>query len=262
MGWYDDYLSKVVSLEKAIELIKSGDRVVFMHATGEPQALVNTLIKNKEKYKNVEIMHMVSMGSGEYANPEMKEYFRHNCFFAGAKTRDAIAEGRADFTPCFFSEIPRLFKDNYIEVDVALVQVSPPDKHGYCSLGISVDYTKSACECAKIVIAQVNKNMPRTHGESFLHVSDIDCFVENNEPILELKVPKITDIEKAIGEYCTSLIDNGATLQLGIGSIPDAILMFLKDKKDLGIHSEMISDGIIDLIESGIINNSNKQSKY
>ena len=200
---------------------------------------------------------MVAMGDSEYVKPGMEDHFRHNALFVGGSTRDAVNAGRADFTPIFFYEIPSLFKKN-LPVDVALVQVSKPDKHGYCSYGVSVDYTKPACESAKIVIAQVNEYMPRTLGDSFIHVSDMDYIVEYNEPLIELPPAKIGDIEKKIGEHCASLIEDGDTLQLGIGAIPDAVLQFLTHKKNLGIHSEMFSDGVVDLIERGVINNRNK----
>jgi 4-hydroxybutyrate CoA-transferase len=163
-----------------------------------------------------------------------------------------------DYTPCFFYEIPRLFKDNYLLVDVAMIQVSKPDKHGYCSYGLSNDYTKTAAEAAKIVIAEVNEKMPRTMGDNFIHVSDIDYIVETDYEITQLNPPKISEVERSIGENCAKLVEDGSTLQLGIGAIPDAVLLFLKDKKDLGIHSEMFSDGVVELYEAGVINNSKK----
>jgi 4-hydroxybutyrate CoA-transferase len=258
LDWKLIYKSKLVSLNKAVSYIKSDDRVVIQHAAGEPQALVNAMVESCKLYKNVEIVHLVALGKGEYTKPEMNKHFRHNSLFVGATTREAVNEGKADFTPCFFSEVPRLFKQEYLPVDVALIQVTPPDEHGYCSLGVSVDYTKPVVECAKIVIAQVNDKMPRTYGDSFVHVSELDYIVEVSEPLIEIVPPKITDIERAIGENCASLVENGATLQLGIGGIPDAVLMFLKNKKDLGIHSEMISDGVLNLIENGVVTNNRK----
>jgi len=258
MSWQEYYKSRCITLQEAAEKIKSGDRVVFGHAVGEPSMLIDTLVQNRERYRDVEIVHMVGMGKGEYCKPGMEPYFRHNSLFVGAPARDAIFEGRGDFTPCYFSEIPKLFSEGYLDVDVALLQVSPPDKHGYCSLGVSVDYTKTAAECAKMVIAEVNDQMPRTMGDSFIHVTDIDYFVEVSHPIIELQPSKVSDVEKAIGENCASLIEDGSTLQLGIGSLPDAILMFLDKKKDLGIHSEMISDGVVDLIEACVITNKKK----
>ena len=258
MDWKSIYESKLVSADEAVKNIKSGDRVVLEHAAGEPVSLVNAMVANNAQYENVEVVHLVALGKGEYTKPEFEKNFRHNALFVGASTREAVSDGRADFTPTFFSEVPRLFKEGYLPVDVALIQVTPPDKHGFCSFGISVDYTKAAAECAKIVIAQVNDKMPRTFGDSTIHVSDLDYIVEISEPILEIQPPKIGEVEKAIGENCASLVEDGSTLQLGIGAIPDAVLLFLKDKKDLGIHSEMISDGVLELIESGVINNKMK----
>nr|WP_244262609.1 hypothetical protein [Thermoanaerobacter siderophilus] len=196
MNWHDEYIRKVVSPDEAVKHIKSGDRVVIQHACGEPQLLVDAMVKNADMYENVEIVHMVAMGKAEYTKPGMEKHFWHNSLFLGATTREAINEGRGDYTPCFFFEIPNLFRNNILPVDVALIQVSKPDRHGYCSLGVSCDYTKAAVECAKIVIAEVNEKMPRTGGDCFVHVSDIDYIVEASEPIIELKRAKIGDVEK------------------------------------------------------------------
>jgi 4-hydroxybutyrate CoA-transferase len=258
MSWKEVYKSKLVSAEEAVKHIKSGDRVVLGHAVGEPLELVDAMVKNKASYENVEIVHMVAMGKGEYTAPGMEPHFRHNAIFVGGSTRKAVNEGRADYTPCFFHEVPKMFREGYLPVDVALIQLSPPDQHGYCSFGVSNDYTRPAAEVAKLVIAEVNDQMPRTMGDSFIHISEVDYIVETSRPIIELPPPRIGDVEKAIGENCASLIEDGSTLQLGIGAIPDAILLFLKDKKDLGIHSEMISDGVVELVEAGVINNSRK----
>ncbi len=258
MDWRKDYNSKLTTPEEAVKKIKSGDRVVFAHACAEPTILVNAMLENKDAYQNVEIVHLVPRGKSEYTKPGMERHFRHNGLFLGASTRDGVNEGRADFTPCFFYEVPRMFYEGYLPVDVVLTQLSPPDEHGYCSFGVSNDYTKPATEVAKIVIAEINDQMPRTLGDSFIHISEIDHLVEVSYPIDELAPPKIGDVEKAIGEHCASLIEDGSTLQLGIGSIPDAVLLSLKDKKDLGIHSEMFSDGVVELVEAGVINNSKK----
>jgi 4-hydroxybutyrate CoA-transferase len=243
---------------EAMKVIRPGDRVVVAHACGEPQALTGAMVARAPELRDVEVVHMVAMGKALYCQPEMREHFRHNSLFVGATSRQAVKEGRADYTPCFFSEIPRLFRDGYLPVDVALVQVSPPDAHGYCSLGISVDYTKPAAESARAVVAQVNKNMPRTLGESFLHVSRFHHIVEVDEPLIELPKPKISQVEENIGRYCTELIEDGSTLQLGIGAIPDAVLSFLTGKRDLGIHTEMFSDGVVELCEAGVITNQAK----
>jgi len=201
---------------------------------------------------------MIGQGESAYCCPEMVPYVRHNSLFVGPKERKAIYEGRADYTPRYFSEIPKLFHDGSLPLDVALIQVTPPDRHGYVSLGVSVDYTLAAAQQAKLVIAQVNSFMPRTHGNSFLHVSDIDYLVECNEPLIQLPKDGLTNEGKMIGDFCSELIPNGATLQLGIGSLPDAVLLSLAEKKDLGIHSEMISDGVVDLVRQGVINNKKK----
>ncbi|WP_346961916.1 acetyl-CoA hydrolase/transferase C-terminal domain-containing protein [Clostridium sp.] len=258
MNMEKGYKDKLVTADEAVKHIKSGDRVVFQHAAGEPIALVDALVKNKGNYKNVEIVHLVALGKGEYTSPEMEGHFIHNSIFVGGCTRKAVLEGRADFTPCYFTEVPRLFQKGYLPVDVTLISVTPPDNHGFCSLGVSVDYTKPALESSKMVIAQVNKNMPRTYGDSLVHISQIDYFVEADTDILGITPPVIGEVEKAIGENVATLVEDGATLQLGIGAIPDAALLFLKDKKDLGIHSEMISDGVLELINSGVITNKKK----
>ena len=258
MEWKEVYQSRIISAERALDEIKSNNRIVFGHAAGEPKHLVQTLVSKKDQYENVEIVHMVSLGTSEYAKPGMEKHFRHNALFVGGGTRKAVEEGRADFTPCFFHEVPKFFKNGSLPVDAALIQVTPPDEEGYVSLGVSVDYTLGAARNAKLVIAQVNSMMPSTGGDSKLHVSEIDYFVKFDEPIFELKPPTIGEVEKAIGENCAKLINDGDTLQLGIGAIPDAVLLFLKDKKDLGIHSEMISDGVLELVKAGVITNSKK----
>lgn len=252
------YKSKVVSPDEAVSHIKSGDKIVFGHACAEPQVLLNALVENKEKYKNVELYHMIPKGETRYVEKGVDKYIHDNSFFTGKGTSEAIAEGRCGYIPVFFSEIPRLFKEGYIPADVALIEVSRPDEHGFCSFGVSNDYIHAGAECAKLVIAEVNENMPRVMGNNFIHISDIDYIVESSRPVVELQPSKIGDVERKIGSYCASLIEDGSTLQLGIGAIPDAVLLFLKDKKDLGIHSEMISDGVVELVESGVITNKKK----
>jgi len=260
LDWREVYNQKVVTAEEAVKHIASGNRVVVGHACGEPSYLLDVMVANKEQYENVEIVHMVAMGKAEYCLPENRKHFRHNAIFVGGTTRKAVEEGRADFTPVYFHEVPKLFKTT-LPVDVALIQVSPMDEHGYCSFGVSSDYTKPAAEEAKMVIAQVNKEMPHTMGDNFIHISDIDFVVEHDAPLIELPNPKIGDIEREIGRHCASLINDGDTLQLGIGAIPDAVLSFLGDKKDLGIHSEMFSDGVLGLVDKGVINNKKKTFK-
>jgi len=252
-NWREIYKSRVVSAAEAVRHIKSGNRVVVAHASGSPEILLKALVANKTAYKNVEVVHMVSMGASEYCLPEMEKHFVHNSLFAGATTRKAIHDGRAFFTVSHFSQIPRLFTERILPVDVTLCMVSPPDEHGFCSFGVSVDYTKPAAESSKLVIAEVTPHMPRTLGDAFIHVSEIDCIVESESRPIELKPPTITDIDEKIGGYCAELIRDGDCLQLGIGAVPDAVLSFLKHKKDLGIHTEMFSDGVVDLVEVGVI---------
>ncbi|MBA7699094.1 Butyryl-CoA:acetate CoA-transferase [subsurface metagenome] len=253
-NWRKEYAEKVTTKEKAIHNINSGNRVVFGHAAGEPTVLVDELVKQKDRLKNVEIVHMVALGEGKYCLPEMEEHFTHNSLFAGTSTRKAIRERRANYIPAFFSEIPRLFREKILPVDVALIQLSPPDDNGFLSYGVSVDYTMQAAESAKIVIAEVNKQMPRTRG-SQIHQSKIDYIVETDRPLIEIPLPTISSVEEKIGNYIASLVPDKANLQLGIGAIPDAVLKFLHEKKDLGIHSEMFSDGVVELYEKGVITN-------
>jgi 4-hydroxybutyrate CoA-transferase len=257
MNWQEIYKSKLTTAEEAVSHIKSGDRVVNGHATGEPQELLRALVANKENYQNVEIVHMVAMGKAEYCLPENARHFVHNSFFAGGTSRKAIEEGRAKHTPCHFSMIPSMF-DTTLPVDVTICLLSPPDEHGYCSFGISVDYTKPAAEKSKLVIAEVSPHMPRTLGNSFIHVSQIDHIVETETKPIELHPAKISAVDEAIGRNCAELVRDGDCLQLGIGALPDAVLAFLKDKKDLGIHTEMFSDGVVDLVNQGVINCSKK----
>jgi 4-hydroxybutyrate CoA-transferase len=256
--WRELYRRRQISAEEAASKIKSGDRIVLGHACGEPHLVVDQMVSHKDRYENVEIVHMVAMGGSDYTKPDMKGHFRHNALFVGSATRDAVNDARADYTPCFFSEIPRMFRNGSLPVDVALVQLTPPDENGWCSFGVSSDYTKPAAENAKLVIAEVNDRMPRTHGDNSIHASEVDWFVECSYPITQLQPPSITDVERAIGENCASLIEDGSTIQVGIGAIPDAALLFMKDKKDLGIHSEMFSDGVVELVEAGVITNQKK----
>jgi 4-hydroxybutyrate CoA-transferase len=261
----EKYFSKFITAREAVSVIKSGDRVYIHAGCGYPKALVDAMTARKEELHNVEICHLMVFGDTPYMKPEMEKHFRHNGFFLGANTRKHVNEGRADFMPIFLSEIPRLIRhDTKHKVDVVLIQVSPPDPHGFCSLGVAVDCTKAATEVADYVIAQVNPKMPRVYGDSFIHISDIDYAVEADMELQELpdsnlqKSPEDIAIFKKIGENVAALVENGATLQMGIGAIPDAVLKLLGNHKDLGIHTEMFSDGIIPLIEQGVINCSKK----
>ena len=252
-NWKNIYNERKSTPEEAISLVKSGDRLVFGHALGEPDILIHELVNQKERFCDVEIVHMIALGDSDYCKEDCEGHFKHNSLFGGPGSRKALNEKRADFTPVFYSEIPRLFYDNILPVDAAFIQIAPPDEEGYCSYGISVDYTAAAAECAKVVLAEINHQMPRTYG-SAIHISKITKFVETDRPVRELKPLSVTDVERKIGENVAELIPDGANLQLGIGGIPDALLTFLKDKKDLGIHTEMFSDGVVNLFNEGVIN--------
>lgn len=258
MNWQEYYQSRITTAEQAVKAVKSGNRVVLGHACGEPQLIVDALVARAEELSGVEIAHEVPMGKGLYCLPQYEKSFRHNALFAGKPSRQAIKEGRADYTSIYLHQLPALFKSGVFPIDVALVTVSPPDENGYVSLGISVDYTLQAIRSAKTVIAEVNPNMPRTGPGSLVKVEEIDYFVEVDVPLIELQPPVIGEVEKVIGQNIAELIKDGDCLQLGIGAVPDAILHFLKDKKDLGIHSEMISDGVMNLVKSGVVNCSRK----
>lgn len=260
MTWVSEYRSKLISPDDAAQLIHSGQRVVLGHACGEPRVVPDALVKRAHELRQVEIVHMVARGESRYCLPEYTQSFRHNSLFIGPSTKQAAAEGRADYTPSYFSEIPSLFRNNILPVDVAIIVVSPPDDNGYVSLGISVDYTKQAALSAKTVIAEVNEKMPRTGMHSLLHVKDIDFFVLSKMPLYELRPSLIDKTENTIGGQVSELIRDGDCLQIGIGAIPDAVLSFLKDKKDLGIHTEMISDGVMDLMQRGVINGCKKNT--
>lgn len=251
--WHAHYNQRTTSVSQAVQLVKSSDLIVFSHACGEPRLLPKALVQRAGELTDVKIVHMVPMGDAIYCQEEYKESFRHIAIFSGAPTRMAIWEGRADYIPCFFNKVPSLF-GTQLHVNVAMITVSPPDENGFCSLGVSVDYTKRAVEQAEIVIAEVNPSMPRTHGDSFVHAEEIDYFIDVEEPIYELLNGQATEVECSIGQNVASLLSDGCCLQLGIGGIPDAVLSYLVNFKDLGIHSEMISNGVMGLVEKGIIN--------
>ncbi len=253
MGWERLYKSKLTTAEEAVKHIMSGDRIVAGHACGSPDILLKAMVANKRAYKDVEIVHMLDMGFSEYCLLENDKHFIHNSFFAGPASRAMINDGRGKFTPCHFSRIPQLFKENILPVDVTLCMLSTPDEHGYCSFGVSVDYTKPAAESSNLIIAEVTPHMPRTLGDSFIHVSEIDHIVECDSRPINMPPANISSVDEAIGKNCAGLIKDGDCLQLGIGAVPNSILSFLKDKKDLGIHTEMFSDGVVDLVELGVI---------
>jgi acyl-CoA hydrolase len=261
MSWEIDYKKKLRTPDEAMRCVQSGMRVYIQPGCAEPETLVEALMKRGPFVHDVEIVHMMTMGCAPYVAPEMSGHFRHNAVFIGANVRDAINDGRADYTPIYLSEIEGLFESGAMPIDVALIEVSPPDAHGFCSFGVGVDTTLTAARVARYVIAQVNDQMPRTYGDSFIQVSDIDAVVESSRPLCAMKKPEITDLQVAIAKNVASLIGDGAVLQTGIGGIPDAVLPFLMDRKDLGVHSELVSDGVIPLIEAGVLTGARKNFK-
>ena len=261
MSWEIDYKKKLRTPDEALRCVQSGMRVYIQPGCAEPETLVQALIRRAPNVYDVEIVHMMTFGAAPYVAREMTGHFRHNAVFIGANVRDAINDGRADYTPIYLSEIEQLFESGAMPLDVALIEVSPPDSHGFCSFGVGVDTTLTAAKCAHYVVAQVNDQMPRTYGDSFIHVSDIDVVVESSRPLCAMKKPEITDLHVAIARNVAGLIEDGAVLQTGIGGIPDAVLPFLMDRKDLGIHSELVSDGAIPLIEAGVVTGARKNFK-
>ncbi|WP_299552654.1 acetyl-CoA hydrolase/transferase C-terminal domain-containing protein [Seonamhaeicola sp.] len=249
---------KVVTIEEAVKVIKSNDRVYVQAAAAAPQLLMKAMAERHEELKNVEVCHLHVEGEAPYANTAYRDSFHVNSFFIGKNVRHTLSEGNGSYTPVFLSELPLLFKRNILPLDVALIHVSVPDKHGYCSLGVSVEASLAAIDNAKVVIAQVNKQMPRTHGDGIIHCSEIDLFVECDEPIPVLESGTPSDIEDKIGGYVADLIEDRSTLQMGIGSIPNAVLSRLTNHKDLGLHTEMFSDGVIDLILKDVVNGNYK----
>ncbi|KPJ60197.1 MAG: 4-hydroxybutyrate CoA-transferase [Latescibacteria bacterium DG_63] len=258
MNWVDIYKSKITTAEDAATYIKSGDRVYIGAGCGVPHSLVDAMVGCAADLWNVEITHLLTIGPAPYAKPEMAEHFRHNAVFVGGNVREAINSGRGDYIPIYLADVPKLYLQGHLPLDVALVSLSPPDEHGFCSFGIEVGCTKPAAHAAKKVIAEVNTEMPRTLGDSFIHVSKVDQFVEVSRPLDVLGKPEISDVHRRIGRYIADLIEDGSTLQMGIGAIPDAVLLFLDEKEDLGVHTEMFSDGLIELIERGIVTNDKK----
>jgi len=247
------YEEKKMSLDEALGLIKTGDHIFVGSACGEPQYLVRGLVEKASHLFDNEILHVHTLGAAPYIEPRYSDRFRLNAFFVGANARKAVAEGRADYTPVFPSELPKLILRGTVPIDVALIQVTPPDEHGFCSLGVSVEITKTATKVARLIIAQVNRYMPRVFGDSFVHINDIDAVVEHDEPILELPPTEVDIVSDRISKYVSELIDDGSTLQIGIGTVPNAILSLLTDKKDLGIHTELLTEGVVDLAEENVI---------
>lgn len=252
------YESRRVSAEEAVSVIRSGQRILVGSGCGAPQELLRALVKRAPELSDVELVHLLTFGIAPYVDKSYEGSFRHKAFFIGKNVREAVNEGRADFIPMFLSEIPKLFYSQQMHLDLVLAMVSPPDQRGYCSLGIHPDILISGIKSAKVIIAQVNRHMPRIHGDTFIHVSKIDYFVEHDEPLLELPSDPIDETSMAIGRHVSSLLEDGSTLQTGIGNIPNAVLSLVGNHHDLGIHTEMFSDGVIDLIDSGVITNTRK----
>ena len=262
--WVKKYNSRLVTADEAVKVIKSNDKIVVQPGCAAPLELINAMVRRKDELSNIEIFHILVVGDIPYTKPGMEKHFKHKAFFIGANARTAINEGRAEYIPIFLSEVTLLFKRGVIQADVALIHVSPPDEHGFCSFGIDVGNIKTPAEKAKCVIAQVNKHMPRGLGNSFIHVNKLDFIVEIDEPLKELPqvdpdaTPDLLKIYDQIGKNVAEMIEDGSTLQMGIGAIPDAVLKYLHNKNDLGIHTEMFSDGLIDLVEEGVVNGEKK----
>jgi len=255
--WPQRYSEKIKTAREAVACVQPGQRVYIGSNAGEPQTLVEAL-SAREDLLDTEIVHILTLGVATYAEPRLGRCFRHNAYFIGANVRQAVQEARADYTPIFLSEVPALFRSGRVPIDVAMISVSPPDAHGFCSYGVSCDIGKAAAESAKLVIAEVNMQMPRVLGDCFISMRDIDIAVPSDRPILEAPQAKLDEVSIRIGRHIANLIEDGSTLQLGIGAIPDAVLTCLDDFKDLGIHTEMFSDGVIPLVEKGVITGAAK----
>jgi acetyl-CoA hydrolase len=254
MQWSESYRRKVTTAEEAVKAIKSGDHVWVHAGCNNPEELIRAMTRRASELEDVEVAHLLTFGAADYADPKYAGSFRHRALFIGSNVREAVNAGRADFVPVFLSEIPRLIHSGLQPVDVALIHLTPPDEHGFCSYGVGVECTKAAAERARTVIALVNPRMARSLGDSFIHVSKLTHVVEVDRLPVELAMfTEISDVSRAIGAHVASLIEDGATLQMGIGEIPDAVLLFLKQRHHLGIHTEMFSDGLVELFESGVI---------
>ena len=253
-GWAETYRQRVTTADEALRAVRSGDHVWVHAGCNNPEELVRAMVARAPDLREVEVTHLMTFGGAPYAEPRHAGSFRHRALFTGANVREAVNDGRADFVPVHLSEIPALIRTGALEVDVALIHVSPPDDHGFCSYGVGVECTKAAAERARTVIALVNRRMPRSLGDCSIHASRLTHVVEVDRPIRELPgAGRVGPAARAIGGHVASLIENGSTLQMGIGEIPDAVLMFLGEKRDLGIHTEMFSDGVVDLFERGVI---------
>lgn len=258
MKWTTKYASRFTSPEKAVEVIQSGHRVYLSGNCSVPQKLLKALVNRCKDLHDVEIAQVLTVGPAPHAAPEMNGHIKINNLFVGGNVRQALHEGRSDYTPCFLSEVPLLFRDGILPLDAVLLHVSPPDKHGFCSLGIEGGLCKTASESARFVMAEINEQMPRILGDCFIHISKIDYAVPVDYPLQEVKMSEPSELSMKIGRYIASLIEDGATLQLGIGAIPDGVLHYLDDKHDLGVHTELFSDGVMKLVKSGVITNEKR----
>jgi 4-hydroxybutyrate CoA-transferase len=250
---------RLVSAPEAAAVVRSGDRLYLHCAAATPSVLLDALVERASELQDVTVVHLHTEGPGPHLAPEMEGHFRHRALFVGPNSRKAVNEGRADYVPVFLSDVPRLFETGALPLDVVFVNATPPDAHGFCSLGTSVEAMHAAIRAAKTVVVQLNRSMPRTLGESFIHVGDIDLAVEVDVPPYVHASPVIGDVERRIGEHVAELVPNEATLQLGIGAIPSATAMALNDKRDLGIHTEMFTDAVVDLVESGVVTGAAKE---
>jgi acyl-CoA hydrolase len=253
-----NYRSRIVTPDEALAVVRSGQRVYIHNGCAEPNELVKALTRRGPELRNVELLHMATMGYAGYTLPEYEGHFRASSLFIGGNVRQAVQDGRADYTPVFLSEIEGLFTSGELPIDVCLLQCTPPDNYGYMSLGPSIDVSLTAAQCAKHVIVEINDQMPRTHGDTFLHVSRVDAFIETSHPLSEYRTHEVSDVHRAIARHVAPMIPDGATIQTGIGGIPEAVLGMLQDHKDLGIHSEMTPDSVVDLIQRGVINGERK----
>ncbi|NIA12635.1 MAG: GNAT family N-acetyltransferase [Nitrospiraceae bacterium] len=256
--WQEQYASQIATSQEAVKEIRPGQRVFIGTGCAQPEELVTALTEHSSQLADVQIVHLLTLGAAPYADKDLAKHFSVNSFFIAANVRDAIQEGVGDYTPIFLSDIPRLFSSGQLPLDAALIQVTPPDEHGRCSLGISIDIVKSAAANAKLVIAEVNPRMPRTLGNSFIHAHDIDFLVPVDHPLIEVEWAESTEETARIGEYVAALVEDGSTIELGIGGVPHGVLQGLKGKKHLGIHTEMFTDAMVDLIEEGVIDGSLK----
>lgn len=258
MSWFDSYKKKICSLEETVSVVKSKDRIYISGNAATPFKLMEALAQRKDELQDVEVAHVLLFGDDPLSKPGMEGHFRHNSLFVGPADRAAVNEGRADYIPVFLYEIPMLFRSGELPIDVAFMHLSPPDEHGFMSYGVECLASKAAAETAKTVIAQVNEKMPRSLGDSFIHISRVAKVVEISQDLLELKPVPFTEVEKKIGTNIASLVEDGSTLQLGIGGIPNAALKAMFDRRDLGVHTEMVSDSIVEAIDAGVITGAKK----